>query len=119
MRVILFQPRFAEMVKAGTKTQTIRCKARCKVGDKLSLRMWTGKPYRSKQETLKEVVCTGVYIVSVELFGYQVNGGEYDSVSPDEFAQADGFKDFGEMALWFGITHGLPFSGELITWRKD
>jgi hypothetical protein len=38
MRVIMFQPRFAGLVEAGLKTQTIRKNARCKIGDTLSLR---------------------------------------------------------------------------------
>jgi hypothetical protein len=32
----------------------------------------------------------------------------------DEFAVADGFSSFHEMADWFDITHGLPFVGVLI-----
>jgi hypothetical protein len=65
MRVIMFQDRFAELVRGGDKCQTIRWSARCRPGDVLSLRRWTGKPYRSKQETLREAVCTAVSPVAM------------------------------------------------------
>jgi hypothetical protein len=52
MKVLMFQPRFAPLVEAGTKTQTIRPVRRrpIVVGDELSLRAWTGLPYRSPQQ---------------------------------------------------------------------
>lgn len=119
MRVILFQERFASLVEAGTKRQTIRKAARCKVGDVLSLRRWSGKPYRSKQVIIKQTVCTGISMVIIEernlIFPYHP-----DSVKSykemNDFARSDGFSDYGEMADWFMETHGLPFVGEVIQW---
>ncbi len=108
MRVILFQDRFAELVRTGEKIQTIRKKARCKPGDDLSLRRWTGKPYRSKQETLRNAVCAGVEAV-------RVTEGP-TSKDKELFAQADGFESLAEMQDWFRKTHGLPFEGEKIVW---
>jgi hypothetical protein len=49
----MFQDRFADKVRDGRKLHTIRKTARCKVGDTLSLRRWSGTPYRSKQELLR------------------------------------------------------------------
>ena len=112
MRVILFQDRFAELVRTGQKKQTIRKKARCKPGDELSLRKWTGKPYRSKQETLLNTKCKEVGAIRIE-----------DGPAPagvlmivEGWAHADGFSSFIEMQEWFRKTHGLPFEGEVITW---
>lgn len=34
----------------------------------------------------------------------------------DDFARADGFKDYDDMMGWFEKTHGLPFYGWLIAW---
>lgn len=121
MRVILFQTRFADLVRSGVKTQTIRKTARCKVGDVLSLRRWTGKPYRSKQEIIMSATCTGVTKVIIE---------EHDLIFPDQpnsatsyqdmhnFARLDGFRDFVELVGWLERTHGLPFNGEVIQWSN-
>jgi hypothetical protein len=108
MRVILFQDKFAELVRSGAKKQTIRVKARCKPGDELSLRKWTGKPYRSKQETLCNSVCTRVQEVRI----YEGPATETSEV----LARADGFSSHAEMQAWFKNTHGLPFEGQQIEW---
>lgn len=71
MKIIkLFQPRFAPMVKDGTKLNTIRPLPKRErdmpqVGWDISLREWSGKPYRSKQRVLKESVIEGVSICDV------------------------------------------------------
>ena len=108
MRVILFQDKFAKMVQSGAKKQTIRLTARCKPGDELSLRKWSGKPYRSKQETLLNSVCTRVQDVRI----YE---GPATATS-EMLARADGFASHAEMQTWFKNTHGLPFVGQQIEW---
>ena len=121
MRVLLFQPRFADLVRRGFKTQTIRTHARCKPGDAVSLRTWIGKARQkgSYQKVLLESVCTEVSPVSVSRGGI----GTIDMVMLDgspnaeTFAQADGFANFADMRDWFKSTHDLPFHGELIKWR--
>jgi hypothetical protein len=110
----MFQDRFAGKVRDGSKTQTIRKAARCKPGDVLSLRRWTGKPYRSRQETLLEAVCTRVDGIRIDNDGVSVPGWTVGCA--DEVARRDGFADFGEMLLWFGVHHGLPFEGHRIQW---
>lgn len=61
MKVLLFQPRFANLVAAGTKRQTIRPTRKIPIvrGDDLSLRQWQGLPYRSKQVELARGLCLG------------------------------------------------------------
>jgi len=115
MRVILFQDRFAELVRDGGKVQTIRKAARCKAGDVLSLRRWTGKPYRSKQESLREVVCTAVRPVMIYCFGVIVDG---ERVAGQHMAVKDGFRDWEGMREWFERVHGLPFVGWVIEWAN-
>ena len=123
--IYCFQPRFAELVANGAKTQTIRANRKDGrfpvAGDVLSLRAWSGKPYRSKQRQLRPecpcVASSEILIISV---------GVVETKSPwvrvldndqlDVFAKADGFADFAEMVAWFDETHGLPFSGVLIGW---
>lgn len=113
MRVIMFQDRFADKVRDGSKPHTIRKTARCKPGDLLSLRRWTGKPYRSKQEVLREVICTAV--CDVLIFPCDVTI-DRNQVSGQHLAVKDGFGSWEEMRDWFDKVHGLPFRGWLIEW---
>ena len=113
--VRMFQPQFAPLVEAGTKRQTVRPTPMRmpKPGDKISLRMWTGKPYRSKQRVLREAIITEVAMVDITATGIVVNGYAEPC---DAFAVADGFRDFFELRDWFKATHGLPFEGVVIKW---
>lgn len=114
----MFKPQFAPLVESGEKCQTVRPtpKRMPKVGDRISLRMWTGRPYRSKQRVLRDAIITEVsmcditeHIVAVKSY----------AVPCDEFALADGFKDFFELRDWFKSTHGLPFEGVVIKWNNN
>lgn len=116
--VRMFKPQFAPLVEAGMKCQTVRPtpKRMPKAGDRISLRMWTGKPYRSKQRVLREAVISEVSACSIYESAVYVNG------KPEHrhgFAVADGFSDYGELAAWFKSTHGLPFDGVVIKWHND
>jgi hypothetical protein len=122
MRVILFQDQFAERVRNGTKPHTIRKTARCKPGDTLSLRRWTGTAYRSKQETLREETCVAVLPISIGtgpfLSSVNINGELLNIHVCIKLARDDGFSSFSHMLDWFRTTHGLPFEGVLIAWRE-
>lgn len=116
--VRMFKPQFAGMVEDGDKLQTVRPtpERMPKAGDRISLRTWTGKPYRSKQRILREATITKVARVEITETGIAVNS----LAEPcDDFARADGFLDFFEFADWFRNTHGLPFEGIVIYWRND
>lgn len=110
--VRMFQPRFAPLVESGAKFQTIRNtpKVLPRVGDRVSCREWTGKPYRSKQRVLREAEITLVGPVRIEF-------QETASRANHDFARNDGFEDFWDMLAWFEKTHGLPFDGILIQWK--
>jgi len=119
MKVLMFQPRFAPLVESGTKTQTIRPVRRRPIvaGDDLSLRAWTGLPYRSPQRVLREARCVAVRPVTIDRLTIELGGFR---LAPDlmrAFALADGFADLGDLVAWFGAIHGLPFSGVMIAWR--
>jgi hypothetical protein len=115
VRVIMFQDRFAAKVADGAKRQTIRKTARCKVGDTLSLRRWSGKPYRSKQAVLREAVVERVREVEINHYDVFVDEERFPG---QHLAVLDGFKDFEEMRDWFSTVHGLPFRGQLIQWSN-
>lgn len=119
----MFQERFAAKVESGEKQQTVRPtpKRPVKAGDKLSLRQWTGKAYRSKQRLLREAICTDVSPIRFD--GKVIKLGDTSpGLSPEEserFARADGFENLEAMAAWFQSTHSLPFSGVVITWARQ
>lgn len=118
MRVILFQDRFQSKILNGSKKNTIRKTAfRCKPGDTLSLRRWTGKPYRSKQEIIVNTECSAVSTVYLNYDKVVLNNNLLSKSLMDKFATNDGFEDYSDMAAWFKKTHGLPFYGYLIGWR--
>ena len=121
--VRMFKPQFAPLVEAGTKLQTVRPtpKRMPKAGDKISLRCWTAKPYRSKQRVLMESTITRVDTFSIDTFPtMRINelGLKYLRVC-DDFARADGFSDYHALLEWFRSTHGLPFEGIVIHWHND
>jgi hypothetical protein len=116
--VRMFKPQFAPLVAAGTKCQTVRPtpKRMPKAGDRISLRMWTGKPYRSKQRVLREATISEVAMVDITETGIAVNSY---AAPCDDFAVADGFRNFFELRDWFKATHGLPFEGVVIKWHNE
>lgn len=116
--VRLFQPRFASLVESGQKTQTVRKtpKRMPRVGDQISLRTWTGKPYRSKQRILGNRVVTNVEPIVIVDGGIFING-MLNAAETGSFAKADGFTGWDEMRAWFQNTHGFPFTGILIQWE--
>lgn len=117
MIVRMFKEQFAEKVKNGDKCQTCRpFPARLPLeGMKISLRKWSGKPYRSKQVVLRESRVTRVATFEIKKTGIIVAGY---AEPMDDFARADGFADFFEMRDWFQAQHGLPFYGIVIYWQK-
>ena len=124
----MFKPQFAPLVEAGRKLQTVRPtpKRMPKPGDKISLRAWTGKPYRSKQRVLMDTTITRVASFRMDYddrngmawWEFEVDGTPMDSVEAVQFAKSDGFASVPEMAEWFRSTHGLPFEGIVIHWHN-
>lgn len=117
--VRLFKPQFAELVERGLKLQTVRPvpKRMPKPGDALSLRAWSGLPYRSPQRVLMEAVVTYVYPVRIFHSGIIQNGQRLSDGHVRRFAEADGFDGVEEMLNWFEEVHGLPFDGIVIYWK--
>jgi uncharacterized protein YqfB (UPF0267 family) len=116
MRVIMFKDRFRELILSGEKSHTIRKKARCRPGDVLSLRSWTGRPYRSKQETFATRICSEVIALSMDEGRVLMDGVPVAKAMQEALAKKDGFECFKDMEEFFKATHGLPFDGELIRW---
>jgi len=121
MHVLMFDQRFAGAVKSGQKTTTIRPKRKRPIrpGDELSLRSWSGKPYRSKQVELRRVRCKRVTQILIEDYPYRVavNGEDLDGWEREALAKGDGFAGKAEMRDYFTGVYGLPFEGEMIEWE--
>ena len=129
MRVLVFKERFVPAVRAGKKRNTFRRdgKRNPQVGQMLSLRHWTGLPYRSPQETIMLAEChvcrqaeingtcgrSYVLMPAVGPHPLLIIAGK---VSLNRFARLDGFKDWPEMEAEFQKMHGLPFKGIWIEW---
>lgn len=119
MKVIMFKERFARLVESGTKKHTIRPprKKSIKAGDILSLRQWTGLPYRSKQREVRRALCAAVHTVTMSANLLILDGVAVTPNHWDTFAKHDGFESWEELWCWFLREHGkLRFSGIVIYW---
>lgn len=125
MRVRMFKPQFAQMVKDGTKRQTIRPvpKRPVIIGSQESWRQWSDKPYRSPQIQLATVTIENVERIAIDetenlyevwLMDRPYNGALLMPGEWDEIANDDGFKSMFDLVQWFKNEHGLPFEGILI-----
>jgi hypothetical protein len=123
MTVLTFASRFARLVESGAKPHTIRGERKrpIKVGDQLSLREWTGRPYGSPQRILRETTCSAVQPIMIRRsLGRTHIALDGVMLTPDQaeaFAQADGFGSVFELLLWFSEHGELPFNGWLIRWQ--
>lgn len=123
MIVVMFQPRFAPLVESGVKRHTIRPKRKRRpvtCGDELSLRQWSGAPYRSKQRIIGLEICSSVGEITINYGLYApfvwINNVMLSLKQVEELAVNDGFTDAKDMQSWFNSTHSLPFHGVIIYW---
>jgi len=128
MIVLMFKNRFEDLILRGIKTHTIRGsgtkikavrsrgKRKINVGDQLSLRVWTGLPYRSKQRVLIETRCTCINHINIGIDFVAVDGKILNWTEIERLAFGDGFDHPNEMYGLFKDQHGLPFEGRLISW---
>ena len=129
----MFKREFVECVGDGRKTTTIRPRPKRpqdmpSAGDVIDCRMWSGKPYRSKQELIGEWQIVDVRPVTVWhggiLMGDPAPAGTMQPVKVqglplqalNRMAVKDGFADWPSMLSWFMGHHWLPFDGILIEW---
>ena len=101
------------------KHHTIRSGSRFKAGDKFSPRVWSGKPYASKQiEIALEVEVKKVWNFSIDEKGrYSIDGKCIDGKTEFILAKNDGLST-REMAYWFmpSFPKPKPFQGQIICW---
>ena len=120
MKVLLFERRFWPAVVSGDKVHTIRRPRKRPIcpGDKISLRGWEDKAYRSRQRVLCDETCLAVLDCWIDSQGIVIKGHRLsEQCELDAFAVSDGFSDWDEMRSYHDF-RSLPFSGELIQWGQ-
>lgn len=131
MVALNFKAQFAADVEDGLKCRTIRAHRKDgrdpRRGTKLQL--YTGMRQKGCRKLL-DVECTSARLVEISHMGVTLEGRKLyagdapaylGGVQPEsydgDFARADGFDSFPDMAEFFEREHGLPFYGLLIEWR--
>jgi len=104
------------------KHHTIRVGNRWKAGDMASLRVWSDKPYRSKQVEFAKVKIIKTWDVSISDGNYSINTIQHGSFIPDTGLQTLANNDglyVADFWAWFNIhpkRNGEQFSGQIICW---
>lgn len=129
MPALNFKAQFADDVQDGIKRQTVRAhrkdgRPHCRVGD--TIKLYTGMRTKACR-LLCEATVTSIQTVRIEPTEMFLDGKRLfatitsrDDPTPtdNEFAEADGFDSFMDMAEWFRDVHGLPFEGVVIRWGE-
>jgi hypothetical protein len=101
----------------GAKYHTIRTGNRWLVGDTFSPRVWSGKPYNSKQVTIApDIEIKKVFSFEIKDNSLFIDGKELTHSQWIELAKNDGLK-VDEMLNWFRYPH--EFSGQIICWTPN
>ncbi len=116
MVALNFQPQFAPLVEARIKRQTIRRSDRVRVGQRLQL--YTGQRTAACRKLVTpDPVCTVATYVHLSADDIVLGSTKHAPRGFDEFARADGFRDYAEMWRWFERQYGVShFIGRLIKW---
>lgn len=98
------------------KNHTIRNGKRWHTGDKASLRVWSGLPYRSPQITIAPEVELIVKDIEITKLGQIFIDGidKFHMVEAIELAKNDGLSPV-DFLLWIGY----PFSGQILIWNNN
>lgn len=128
MPALNFKAQFAEVVEYGNKRQSVRAERKdgrehAKVGDRLKLYTGMGTKSCRLLGTATVTSIKRIRIEACEMFieGRRLPSAIYDrhcEQTDNEFAEADGFPSFMDMADWFRDVHGLPFEGVVIYWDE-
>lgn len=96
------------------KGHTIRAGKHWKVGDKFSPRIWSGKPYNSKQLIIApDIEVKKVWDFEINRKGIRINGNNVDDIDLELLARNDGLS-LPDFLAWFKFPK--DFSGQIIYW---
>lgn len=110
------------------KHHTIRGGSHFNVGDKISLRVWSGKPYQSKQIIIApDIEVKKVWPVEIEFFGgsfyvqLPVKKNHWTLLSAGDVAKNDGL-EVHDFIDWFKVhpkSKAFNFKGQIICWDES
>ncbi len=100
----------------GSKHHTVRAGNRWKVGDKFSPRVWSGKPYASKQIVIApDIELKKVWNISynpIQEHDFRIEGVRYTNQWQLAINDGLGVIDFKR---WFNP----PFTGQILCWNEN
>lgn len=113
-----------KFINGFSKEHTIRKGKRWKVGDKFSPRIWSGKPYKSKQIILApDTEIKQVFDIEIRGQAIFINGKFFYQQHVSRFhddmiklANNDGLTT-GDLREWFQLP--ADFSGQIICWKDS
>lgn len=129
MRTILFARQFAPLVFTGWKNCTIRrhrYDRPVSVGERMSLRAWSGLPYRSKQVRIRDITVMSVEDLSIywctewdgsHTLDVRIGRQKIDWFTLERIAKEDGFPSTVAFLKWFVPTENSFFCGRIIRWQ--
>lgn len=111
-----FSPEFADDVESGRKCQTIRRTKRGKVGD--PVQTYTGqRTKRCRRLRKDEPRLETVDYIHIAPDGITLGNKVLHPGNVDDFARADGFRNYAAMHAWFKARYGSDhFVGYLHRW---
>lgn len=99
------------------KDHTIRAGNRWKVGDKFSPRVWSGKPYNSKQIIIgPDIEVKRTWTFEILNFGYAVDGA-FQSYNELKIIAANDGLTVDDFECWFNVKKNEVFEGQIICWN--
>lgn len=113
---------FVEQILNGKKKHTIRSGQRFKAGDKFSPRVWSGRPYRSKQFTIcDDLTIEEVYTIRMTNGHWHIHLDEYlPAYLSDKklsiIASNDGL-ELIDFQFWFKGSN--DFVGQILVWDES
>lgn len=113
--ILGFKSDFVPLIEAGTKVHTIRSGSRWQVGQ--TIHFYTNVRQPGMRKFYPDNVVKSVQRVRLTASGqFEVDGRELAALERMALARRDGFSSPGGLRMWFELTHGLPFEGQLIHW---
>lgn len=98
------------------KFHTVRAGSRWKVGDMASLRVWSGKPYHTKQVTLAaDIEIVKIWQFEINDSEVFVGGAKMNAYDVQAIAAYDGLS-FSDFLEWFKFPKN--FVGQIICWNE-
>jgi len=123
--ISIYYPKGLEVNESilGVKNHTIRSGNNWKVGDKFSPRVWSEKPYNSKQIILcedveiKKIYQIRIWRESLLNLRFYINGEIISAPKIKELAENDGLLH-RDLLDWFNVPVEKNFEGQIICWSS-